>query len=121
MAASRPVPQACWISNAGVSRDSVVGQHRFAHQIEIAGVLHHGAAHYVAQALAMQVESVDQPLEGCGQHLLVGRGGVHGVGSGKRNAVAAENGDATDGGGVLSFGCGHGVLSRWMGFQAATA
>ena len=74
-----------------------------------------------AQALAMQVEPVDQPLEGCGQHLLVGRGGVHGVGAGKRNAVAAENGHATDGGGVLCFGCSHGVLSRWMGCQAATA
>ena len=39
------------------------GEHRFAHQVEVAGMLHHGTTHHFAQALAVQVEAVHQALQ----------------------------------------------------------
>jgi len=73
------------------------GQHRLAHQVEVTRVLHHGAGGDVAQALAVQVEAVDQALQRGRQHVLVGHVGVDGVGAGKRDAVATDDGGATGG------------------------
>ena len=70
-------------------------EHRLAGQVEVAGVLEHGAGDELAEPLALQPEPVDQAVEGRGQHVLVGRGRVDGVGAGERDPVAAEDGDAT--------------------------
>ncbi|EJO94334.1 hypothetical protein A471_07858 [Ectopseudomonas mendocina DLHK] len=56
-------------------------------------MLEHRTGHHLTEALAMQVEALHQPFEGAGQHLLVARPGVDGVGTGERNTVAAYDGD----------------------------
>ena len=68
-------------------------EHAFAGQVEVAGVLEHRAGDHFAQAFAMQVEALDQAFQGRGEHLLVAGGGVDGVGTGERDAVAANDGD----------------------------
>ncbi len=78
------------------------GQHTFAHQIEVARVFHHRACGHVAQALAVQVEAVDQALQRGSQHVLVGHMRIHRVRTGEGDAVAAKNGDAAN--------SGHGVV-----------
>ena len=94
MAACRPVPQACWMSVAGVSGRQPRAEHGLAGQVEVARVLEHRAGDDLAEPLALQAEAGDQAVDGRGQHLLVGDVGVDGVGPGERDAVAAEDGDA---------------------------
>src|SRR6202011_3547758 len=59
-------------------------------QVEVAAVLEHGAADDHAQPLAGQPEPVHQPVQGRGEHVLVGRLGVRAVRSRERDAVAAQ-------------------------------
>ena len=75
----------------GSVRDQRRAEHAFAHQVEVAAVLEHGAADDGAEPLAAQVEPVDQPVQGCGEHVLVGRVGVCAVGAGEGNSVATED------------------------------
>ena len=70
-------------------------QHRLAGQVEVARVLEHRAGDDLAEPLALEPEPGDQPVDGRGEHVLVGRVGVDAVGAGERDAVAAEDGDAT--------------------------
>ena len=44
----------------------------------------------------MQIKAVDQALQSGGEHLVVGGVGVSRVGAGKRDAVAAQYGDAAN-------------------------
>ena len=62
-------------------------------QVEVAGVLQHGAGGDLAQLLALQAVACDQAIDGGGQHVLVRRVRVLLVGTGERDAVAAEDGD----------------------------
>ena len=64
-------------------------------QVEVAGVLEHGAGDDLTDALALEAEPGDQAVDGGGQHLLVGRRRVDGVRAGERDPVAAQDGDAT--------------------------
>jgi len=57
-------------------------------------MLEHRAGHHLAQALAVQVEALDQAVQGAGQHLLVARRGIQGIGTGEGDAVTADDGDA---------------------------
>ena len=53
IAAWRPVPQACWMSVAGVSGDSLEPSTDSRTQVEVAGVLEHGAGDDLAERLAL--------------------------------------------------------------------
>ena len=75
-------------------------EHALAHQVEVAAVLEHGAADHGAKPFAGQVEPVDQPVQGCGEHVLVGCVGVCAVGAGEGNSVATE--DRYSAGGLVS-------------------
>ncbi|MNT80542.1 hypothetical protein D3C72_2200170 [compost metagenome] len=68
-------------------------QHALAHQVPVAGVLHHRAADHFAQHLAVQAVFVHQPAQGVGEHGVVGELGVGGAGAGKGDAVGADDGD----------------------------
>ena len=57
IAACRPVPQACWMSVAGVSGDELRAEHRLAGQVEVAGVLEHRAGDDLAQPLALRART----------------------------------------------------------------
>ena len=94
IAACSPVPHACCRSNAGVYGRQRAAEHAFAHQVEVAAVLEHRAADHRAQPLAGQTEPVDQPAQGGGEHVLVGRVGVGAVRARERNPVATEHRDA---------------------------
>jgi hypothetical protein len=61
-------------------------------------MLDDGAGRDFAQAFAVQVVAVDQALQRERQHVLIRRGRVGGVRAGKRNPVAADDGDAAHGG-----------------------
>ena len=74
-------------------RGQARAEHTFAGQVEVARMLEHRTGHHLAQTLAMQVEALDQAIQCAGQHLLVARGGVDGIGAGERNTVATDNGD----------------------------
>ena len=74
------------------------GEHTLAHQIEVTGVLHDRTGNDITHTLAMQVKAVYQSLQGGSQHLLVGGLRIDRVGAGKRDTVAAQNGDAANGG-----------------------
>ena len=104
IAAWRPVPHACWMSYAGVSGEPGA-EHALAGQVEVAGVLEHRAGDDLAEPLALEAEAGDQPVERGGQHVLVGRVGVDAVGAGERDAVAAEDGDATGAAWSCSSSC----------------
>ena len=93
MVACRPVPHACWRSNAGRVGRQRAAQHALAHQVEVAAVLEHRAADDGAELLARQVEAIDQPAQRGGEHVLVGGVGVGAVRACERNPVAAEDGD----------------------------
>ncbi len=54
-------------------------------------VLEDGAGDDLAELLALQPEAGDQPVERRGEHVLVGRLRVGGVGAGERDAVAADD------------------------------
>ena len=62
-------------------------------QVEVAGVLQDGAGDDLAQFFALQTVASHQTIDGSGQHVLVRRIRVFLVGTGERDAVAAENGD----------------------------
>jgi hypothetical protein len=74
-------------------------------------VLEHRPRHDLAEALALEAEPGDETVEGGGQHLLVGRRGVDGVGTGERDPVAAEDGDTTSLG-LHGLVCSSGVDAR---------
>jgi hypothetical protein len=58
-------------------------------------VLEDRTGHDLTQPFAGELEAVDEPIDRGGEHLLVGRVDVAGVGPGERNPVATEDGDAT--------------------------
>ena len=70
-------------------------EHRLAGEVEVPGVLEHGAGHHLAEPLALQAVAGDQSVDRGGQHVLVGRGGVDRVRAREGDAVAADDGDAT--------------------------
>src|SRR4051794_20692830 len=61
-------------------------------EVEIAAVLEHGSRHDLPHLLALEAEPRDQPIEGRGQHVLVGNLAVRTVGPGEGDPVAAEDG-----------------------------
>ena len=71
-------------------------EHGLARQVAVARVLEHGAGGDLAEPLALEVEALDQPVERDGQHVVVGGVRVGGVRARERDAVAAEDGDATN-------------------------
>ncbi len=82
------------VGGRGLGRE-LRAEHRLARQVEVAGVLEHRAGDHLAEALALEAVAGHEPVDGGGQHLLVGDVGVDGVGPGERDAVATEHGDAT--------------------------
>lgn len=92
------------------------GQQRFAGQVEIPRVLDHSARSELAQAQAVEVVAVHQALQRGHQQILVAVVGVHRVGAGKRNAVAADNRHAARRGGAEAV-VTHGRLSSKRGCQ----
>ena len=95
MVASRPVPQACCTSKAGVVAAGTRAQHRLPGEVVVAAVLEDGAGHDLPDPLAGQAVAGDQPLERRGQHLLVARAGIGAVGAGEGDPVATDDGGAT--------------------------
>src|SRR5471032_3398510 len=75
-------------------------------------MLDHGTGSKFAQAQAVEVVAVHQALQGGDQQILVAVMGVHGVGAGKRNAVAADNRHAAGRGRVEAV-----VTHRSFSFQ----
>ncbi len=76
----------------GGFRRQLGAQHALAHQVEVLGVLHHGAGGHFTHALAVEFETIHQAVERGGQHFLVVDLEISGIGAGKGNAVAAHNG-----------------------------
>ena len=54
--ACRPVPHACWMSVAGRLGRQLGAEHALAGQVEVAGVLEHGAGDHLAEPLALEPE-----------------------------------------------------------------
>ena len=54
-------------------------------------MLDHRARSKLTQALAVQVIALHQALQGRHQQVLIAVVGIHGVGAGKRDTVAADN------------------------------
>ncbi len=69
------------------------GEDALAGQVAVVGVLQDGAAGDLAERLALEAEAVDQPVERGGEHVLVGRVRVLGVGAREGDPVAADDGD----------------------------
>ena len=82
------------VDRGGLGREPGA-EHRLAGQVEVAGVLEHGAGHDLAHPLALEVEPARQAVERSREHLLVGGVAVDGVGAGEGDAVAAEDGHPT--------------------------
>ena len=66
-------------------------EHALAREVEVARVLEHGAGDDLAEALALQPEARDEPVERRGEHVLVGRVRVGAVGAGEGDPVAADD------------------------------
>ena len=96
IAASSPVPQARCMSMPGVCRIEAGRQHALAHQVEVLGVLEHGAAGDIAQALAREAVFGDQRLQYRGVHVLVADARIGAVAARERNAHAADHGDSDE-------------------------
>src|SRR6185312_16096810 len=77
----------------GGLRGEAGAEHALTGQVAVAGVLQHGAAGDLAEGLAVEVEAVDQPVEGGGEHVLVGRVRVDAVGAREWDPVAADDGN----------------------------
>ena len=60
-------------------------------------MLEHRAADHCTQTLTAQTEPVDQPAQGGGEHVLVGRLGVGTVGTRERDSITSEHRDAAHG------------------------
>ena len=73
-------------------------EHAFAGQVEVTAVLENGTGDHFANALAAEVAAFDQTVEGSGEHVFVGGGGVDAVGAGERNAVGTDDGNAAKSG-----------------------
>src|SRR5207248_4080387 len=58
----------------------------------------------------LQTETCDQPVQGRGEHVLVGRLGVRTAGARERDSVAADDGDTTS--------AGHTRLPHWYWLSA---
>ena len=74
-------------------------------EVEVAGVLEHGAGDDGPEALALQVVAAGQPVDRRGEHVLVGGVRVLAVRAGEGDSVAADDGD-------LAGACGHVCHSR---------
>ena len=86
------------VEGRGVGRQRGA-EHGFAHQVEVAAVLEHRATDHGAQSFTGQIEPVDQPAQGGGEHVLVGRLRVGTVRARKRDPVATQHHNASFGGG----------------------
>ena len=82
--------------DAGSLRIEAGRQHALAHQVEVLGVLEHGAAGDIAEALAREAVFGDQRLQYRGVHVLVADARIGAVAARERNAHAADHGDATN-------------------------
>jgi hypothetical protein len=70
-------------------------QHRLPRQVEVTAVLENRSGHELThRARLVEAVALDQAVQGRGEHLLVGGGGVGAVGAGERNAHTADDGDA---------------------------
>ncbi len=56
-------------------------------------MLDHRTGGELAQTLALQAEAIDQALQGGRQQVLVAVMGIDGIGTGKRNPVATQDGN----------------------------
>ncbi|CAM5744447.1 hypothetical protein MAUB1S_02002 [Mycolicibacterium aubagnense] len=80
-------------------------QHTLAHEIEITAVFEDGAADHHVELLALEVEAVDQTVQGRGEHVLVGCVRVRTVGSCEGNAITTQDCHP-----AAAVGLGHGFL-----------
>ena len=80
---------------AGSLRGELRAEHRLADQVEVTAVLENRTTGNLAEALALKAEASHETIKGGGEHLLVGGGGVRAVRTRERDAIATENGDAT--------------------------
>ena len=90
-------------------------QDALAGQVEVTRVLEDGAGHHLADLLALQPQAGDEPVEGGGEHVLVGRPGIGGVGAGERDPVPADDRCSTNGRGAgrrLRAGCHRNLRGR---------
>src|SRR5580658_2370266 len=72
------------------------GQNAFAHEVVVARMLDDGAGDGVPQALARELEALDDSPEGLGEHLLVADLSIGAVRARERQAKPADDGDASD-------------------------
>ncbi len=72
------------------------GEHAFARQVVILGMLDDSAGRHVAEALALQFEALDHAAKDGGEHVLVAQPCVSGLRPRERNTHAADDGDAPD-------------------------
>ena len=66
-------------------------EHRLAGEVVVVAVLEHRAAHDLTDLLPREPETVDQALQGSGEHVLVAHPRIRTVGSRERNPVAPED------------------------------
>ena len=72
------------------------GQHAFAHQVVVPGMLDDRPGDDIAQVLAGELVALDYRPEGFGQHVLVAGRGVGAIGPGKGDAQPADDCDASN-------------------------
>ncbi len=77
----------------------------FTREVKVTAVLDYRTGNEFANLLALQVVTVNQTIQRCGQHVLVRGIGIRGVGTRKRNTVTANDGYAADG--LFSTALGH--------------
>src|SRR3546814_2752117 len=80
--------------HGGGARAQLGAQHDLADQVEVPGVLDHGATGNHAELLTLEPEALDEPVDGRGQHLLVGGFRIDSVRAGEGDAIAADDGNA---------------------------
>src|SRR3546814_13893564 len=79
--------------HGGGARAQLGAQHDLADQVEVPGVLDHGATGNHAELLTLEPEAPDEPVDGRGQHLLVGGFRIASVRAGEGDAIAADDGN----------------------------
>ena len=91
MVACRPVPQACWMSKAGVYDDSELPSTHSRIRLKSRLCLSTAPPMTAPSFSPGQIEAVDQPAQRGGEHVLVGGVGVRAVRACERDSVAAKN------------------------------
>src|SRR5665213_1529943 len=79
-------------------RIKAAAEHALAHEVVVLRMLDHGAGNHIPQALPGKTEALDGTAQGGRKHVLVAQVRVGAIGTSKRNARPAQNGDAPDSG-----------------------